>query len=122
VAENTSFVVVTSFDAAKLLEARYLQDQLKKLGYRMRGVVINRAFPEWLPEVGETPASVNPEIYDRVLKFYERFKNYYSSRYALYDQFAREIDPSVKVVRVPEYQQDIYGLDDLSGLAKVIGS
>lgn len=120
-AESTAFVVVTSFDAAKLLEAQYLQRQLVKLGYRMKGVVINRAFPTWLPDRVDAPRDTDPETFAKVLNFYEEFKQYYSIRYNLYEQFTHEMDPSMAIVRIPEYQQDVHGLDDLEGLARVIG-
>lgn len=117
---DTKFVVVTSFDAAKLMEARYLQGQLKKLGYRMQAVVINRAFPIWLPEMDSDPTSADRQIYGKVLNFFREFKDYYSTRYNLYEDFARSLDSSVTLVRVPEYQQDIYGLEDLESLASVL--
>lgn len=118
---ETKFVVVTSFDAAKLLEARYLQGQLKRLGYRLQAVVINRAFPIWLPELSADPTVADREIYGKVLNFFREFKDYYSIRYNLYEDFAKSLDPSVILVRVPEYQQDIYGLKDLEALASVLG-
>lgn len=116
---QTRFIVVTSFDAAKLLEARYLQGQLKRLEYKLQAVVINRAFPEWLPSEneGESP-SVG--AHEKVREFFTRFRDYYAIRYNLYEDFAKDLDPSVLLVRVPEYQQDIYGLKDLETLAGVL--
>jgi anion-transporting ArsA/GET3 family ATPase len=122
ISSQTSFVVVTSFDAAKLLEAKHLQEQLSKLGYGLRAVVINRAFPTWLPNKVEIPQSVERETYDKVLNFYQRFKETYSIRYNLYEQFSRQLDSTVAVVRIPEYQQDVHGLSDLKELANVLGA
>ena len=119
--DQTKFIVVTSFDAAKLLEARYLQDQLKKLGYKMQAVVINRAFPIGLEEnLTEAPAGTDAGVYEKVLDFYGRFKEYYHQRYSLYEEFSANLDKSVAVVRVPEYQRDIYGIEDLERLAGVL--
>lgn len=117
---ETSFVVVTSFDAAKLLEARYLERQLKQMGYRLDGVVINRAFPLGLPEKVTAGGETSKEVYEKVLNFYRQFKDYYAIRYNRYEEFARGLDPKVAVARIPEYQQDVYGLDDLEALAGVL--
>lgn len=115
------FIVVASFDAAKLIEANYLQRQLTSLGYTMQALVINRAFPTWLPEEVHSVSGTDPVVYEKVLNFYQKFKEYYSIRYNLYERFARELDPSVALVRIPEYGRDIYGLEDLEVLATALG-
>ena len=118
--DSTRFVVVTSFDAAKLLEAKYLQGQLKRLGYRFSAVVINRAFPQWLPQ--EVDAPTQDAAVEKVRKFFETFREYYSKRYTLYDEFAKGLSGDVAVVRIPEYRQDVHGLDDLTDLAHSLGA
>lgn len=121
--DNTGFLVVTSFDAAKLLEARYLQGELSRLNYRLKGVVINRAFPLGVPEELEAPpAAADVRTYEQVLEFFKSFKQYYAYRYDLYQGFSRGLDRTVNVLRIPEYQRDIYGPEDLDALAKVLGS
>ena len=120
--EKTKFVVVTSFDAAKLMEAKYLQGELARLDYRLAGVVINRAFPVGLPEgLSPDPGSEDHEAQEKLISFFGRFKEYYGNRYRMYDEFARGLDKKVAVVRVPEYQRDVLGLADLEKLAEVIG-
>jgi anion-transporting ArsA/GET3 family ATPase len=120
--ESTNFLVVTSFDNAKLIEANYLQNELKRLSYRMRAVVINRAFPLGIPSnVTMPPANFDHVVYEKVLAFYQKFNAYYAYRYHLYQDFSRGLDEGVKVVRIPEYQRDIYGLADLEALAGVLG-
>jgi anion-transporting ArsA/GET3 family ATPase len=117
-ADSTRFVVVTSFDAAKLLEAKYLQGQLKRLGYRFSAVVINRAFPLWLPQhEGKAASTGGGEAEEKVRKFFQTFREYYSKRYTLYDEFAKGLSADIVVVRIPEYVQDVHGLGDLERLA-----
>lgn len=118
---STKFIVVTSFDAAKLMEAKYLQGELDRLGYRLEGAIINRAFPEGLDDHElEKPAEVDSASYEKVLGFYKKFKEYHGSRYQLYEDFSKGLPKSVTVVRVPEYQKDVHGLDDLEALAKIL--
>ena len=111
---ETTFITVTSFDEAKLLEAKFLQGKLKELGYSLSAVIINRAFPLWLHE-GEAQGSADLQV------FYETFRAYYEKRYALYESFARQLPANIRLVRLPEYNQDIHGLDDLRVLATRLG-
>jgi anion-transporting ArsA/GET3 family ATPase len=121
---KTKFVVVTSFDAAKLLEAKYLRRELRRLGYTLEGVVINRAFPDWMPrELSRGSGAregVEDPAYQNVRDFFAQFKVYHSIRYNLFDEFAAELDKDVRLMRVPEYQQDIHGMTDLEALAGVL--
>ncbi len=123
---DTRFIVVTSFDQAKLLEACYLKDELKRLGFRFEAVVINRAFPIGLSAEAETHPSPssdsNSVALDKVRKFYKSFKEYYAFRYSLYEDFVKNVGSEVVMVRVPEYQKDIYGTEDLVSLATLLGS
>ncbi len=120
--EGTSFILVTSFDAAKLAEAGYLQRRLQEMNYHLRAVVINRAFPNWLPEaIVKKPAAVSEESYEKVLNFFAKFKDYYAFRYTLYDDFAKSLPSEVSRMRIPDYHQDIHGLEDLEALATVLG-
>lgn len=113
--EETSFVVVTSFDAAKLAEAQYLQGILKKMGYRLKGVIINRAFPLWLEDKeAKKAASTSASVTD----FYKTFRRYHSQRYDLYEKFEKTAGESVRIARIPEYNQDVHGLEGLERLAE----
>jgi len=116
---TTKFFVVTSFDAAKLVEATYLQDQLKRMGYRLQAVIINRAFPLWLSD-GEVASQEPTESVSKVQNFFDEFLTYYRGRYILYEEFAKSLESSVVVARIPEYRQDVHGLKDLKSLAETL--
>ncbi|RYZ79293.1 MAG: ArsA family ATPase, partial [Proteobacteria bacterium] len=47
VSSDTKFCMITSFDEAKLTEAEYFLKELRKGGYNLESVIINRSFPEW---------------------------------------------------------------------------
>ncbi|MES2856185.1 MAG: ArsA-related P-loop ATPase [Bdellovibrionota bacterium] len=117
---KTAFIVVTSFDAAKLLEAKQLGMNLRSRNYSLQGVIINRAFPLWLPETVES-GKAGDESRAKVLKFFEEFRKYYAVRYNLYEEFEKSLGGAAKVVRVPEYREDVHGLSDLVDLANVLG-
>jgi anion-transporting ArsA/GET3 family ATPase len=122
VGQQTGFVVVTSFDAAKLLEAQFLQVELERLGYHLRSVIINRAFPIGVPDdSAASRGQIDEEAYAKVRKFYKEFKDYHAFRYNLYQDFARGLGDEIVVMRVPEYRRDIHGLRDLEDLARTLG-
>jgi anion-transporting ArsA/GET3 family ATPase len=119
--QRTAFIVVTSFDAAKLTEAKYLRGQLGALGYHLRAVVINRSFPTWLPrEIDLPPEGLDSETLNKVRNYFQLFKQAYSLRYNLYEEFSRELESTFTVIRIPEYRNDIHGLEDLKDLATVL--
>jgi anion-transporting ArsA/GET3 family ATPase len=118
--ETTSFVVVTSFDAAKLQEAKYLRQQLSEQNCHLRAVIINRAFPEWLPTELDSPAGFDAKEFALVHEFFVKLQATFANRYRLYQEFASELG-TLPVVRIPEYQRDIFGLDDLTALAERLG-
>lgn len=116
---HTKFIVITSFDAAKLEEAKYLQSALRKMGFALEAIVINRAFPLWLQSGIEDSHDTKPlgPAHEKVLKFYEQFKEFNAVRYNLYEEFAKSTRQSARIFRIPEYDQDIHGLVDLEHLS-----
>lgn len=123
--KDSTFILVTSFDAAKLHEAQHLSEHLDRFGYRLSACILNRAFPESLPEFGDISAKIPAVLADaarRLLSFHEVVKRDHQRRFQLFDEFEQRIDASVAVVRVPEYRQDIFGLEDLEAMATFLGS
>lgn len=118
--KETAFVIVTSFDAAKLLEAKYLQKQIDSFKCRLKFFVINRAFPIWLPEPSSLSSEERSEPAQSVFRLFQEFRQYYDSIYRQYDEFERDVDPSIGLVRIPEYGQDVVGLKDLVELASAL--
>ncbi len=123
---DTGFVLVTSFDEAKLTEAQHLQGELRNRGYRLEVCILNRAFPEILPEaldfekisasLGEnTPLRATAQ---KVAAAYELRYRDHQQRFAALASFAQRLDPKVVLLRVPEYRQDLYGIEDLEALAE----
>lgn len=73
--QNTRFVLVTSFEAAKLKEAEYYAEVLKKEGFKLERIFINRAYPDWLPQPqlkGDTPIA---KISQNLSLYYQQKSN-----------------------------------------------
>ncbi len=111
------FVLVTSFDEAKLSEAGHLRSDLEKLGYQLSGVVINRAYPELVKLDDPTAVTDTPQL----AAAFKQFASYYRHRYTLFQAFSEALPTNIQVVRVPEYAKDITGVQSLEELANWIG-
>jgi anion-transporting ArsA/GET3 family ATPase len=114
--DQCHFVLVTSFDEAKLVEGAQLKSELHAMGYKLDGVVINRAFPEAieLNESNEDPAVPKLNL------AYRDFLQYHKKRYELYSEFSKKLSDDIEIVRVPEYARDINGIEDLESLAVLL--
>lgn len=121
---SSVFVLVTSFDVAKLKEAQHLNGHLKKFGYRLGACILNRAFPDHLPsesEMEQATPEVLRESVARLREVYKKVRADHTVRFHQFEEFEKHVDKDVRVVRVPEYRQDIFGLDDLESLARFLG-
>jgi anion-transporting ArsA/GET3 family ATPase len=119
---SVKFFVITSFDAAKIEEAKYLHGALKKLGFSLEAVIINRAFPLWLhDEARQKSLEANDPATQKVLLFFEEFRKFHSFRYSLYEDFAKSLKGSANLFRIPDFGEDVSGLADLQKLANRLG-
>ena len=129
---SSVFVLVTSFDVAKLKEAQHLNTHLKEYGYRLGACVLNRAFPESLPSdeqmshADEIPAHLRPTL-EKLRAYHAEVRRDHEARFKQFDLFEldlkdRETGRSISVLRVPEYRQDLAGLADLEELARFLAT
>ncbi len=117
--EQTQFVIVTSFDEAKLVEAENLISELQSSQYKVGGLVLNRAFPDWLDIPG---GAANAHLAVGTVSELERlsnlFKKYYQSRSAAYKAFENRISRDIHVYKIPDYIQNPSDLQSLQKLSK----
>ena len=115
-APSTQFCLVTSFDAAKLQEAEAFAREIKKNGYSLTSVLLNRAFPDWLlPQDVEKPKT---EVEKEILRLSKLLKVYYEHRLELYDKFERKLSSEVTVYKLPDFLEPISDLQGLSQLGQ----
>nr|BFD61161.1 ArsA family ATPase [Bdellovibrio sp. CKG001]BFD68832.1 ArsA family ATPase [Bdellovibrio sp. HAGR004] len=113
VAPTTQFCLVTSFDQAKLKEAEYFSKEIKKGGYHLGTVVLNRIFPYWLDlSTAQDPGKEHEDL----VKLYSQMRSYYNQRDQLYRQFEAGMKGDARVFRIPDLVKDI---SDLSGLEEL---
>lgn len=120
VAPSTKFVLVTSFDQAKLREAEYFSREIKKGGYHLDTVILNRIFPYWLDLTAEKEESSNDPGKKALLSCFMQMKSYYGQRDILYKQFEDRMNKEARVLRIPDLVKDISDLSGLEGLSQLI--
>ncbi len=117
VAPTTHFCLVTAFDQAKLKEAEYFSREIKKGGYHLKTVILNRVFPHWLDLGAETKSQ---KAHQDLVNLYTQMRNYYNQRDLIYQSFEAQIKKDARVFRIPDLVKDISDLKGLEELAVVI--
>lgn len=105
---QTSFNLVTAFDAAKIHEASYFANEILKTGHHLNSLTMNRSYPSWLPEPFLTGSSVD--------QFCIKLNNYYKHRLDTFEAMTQDFQ-NLEVLMLPEYENDI---SDLNGLKLII--
>lgn len=118
-AQDTAFLLVTSFDQAKIQEAEEYYMDLKKGHYNLQGVVVNRAFPKWFKSQQEQ--KVWPDLSEESFqKLHAKMTHYYKTQAAVYDQFKNNYGQKIQILKVAEFDEDISGLDELKTFSETL--
>ena len=117
--DQTKFVLVSGFDESKLLEGLEFKKDLQTDGYRLGAVVINRAFPIW-KTAGKNrwPGGKETELVHCLHALHSQFSQYHQSRTDAYKRFEEKIETGTKILRIPDMNIDIYGIDGLEKLSE----
>lgn len=111
--DETAIVLVTGFDETKLKEALEFQQELRRDELNLRAIIVNRAFPVW-------QGRVSAEAPQALVALYEQMEHFYQDRIASYEAFSKQIGEAVPILRLPDYNQAVMGISDLTRLAQQI--
>jgi anion-transporting ArsA/GET3 family ATPase len=119
--DATAFVLVTAFDAAKIVEARKFQRELSARGYRLSHVLINRAFPEW--KIGQD-FGAGPEAKQKLISYYKVLQEFFARHEKAFKMFREDLAvqglKSVQFLRIPDFNQDVYDLGSLEKISHAL--
>lgn len=116
VSPRTHFCLVTAFDKAKLKEAEFFSREIRKGGYHLKCLIVNRAFPDWL----NADNQFEKDQKDPLAQFYSEMKAYYASREQMYLEFDQSLGRELSVLKVPDLKGDISDIKSLVELSKII--
>lgn len=109
---KTHFILVTSFDEAKLKEAEFFSREIRKSGYQLSGVLINRAYPKGLN------LSVKAKGNSELEKLYLQYQYYLSAREKVYQSFSIRMNGQGQVLKLPELMNPISDLEGVLEMAQ----
>ncbi|MGZ3746498.1 MAG: ArsA family ATPase [Pseudobdellovibrionaceae bacterium] len=119
VSSDTEFCLVTSFDKVKLLEAEYFLREIRKGGYNLQSVILNRSYPEWFSDKEKSPQE-SPPGSEKIFSLYQLEKAFYLQRDHEHREFAKNLSKGVRVLRIPEISDPISDLPGLIEMAKIL--
>ncbi len=113
--DKTHFALITGFDSAKLKEAHYFLREIKKGGYHLSSIIINRSQPHWLLCEDQSQKQKTPAL----TKLYCEMKQYYQLRNKQYRTFSQNLPPDL-LYQVPELSQDISEIESILEVAQLL--
>ncbi|MBK9293449.1 MAG: ArsA family ATPase [Oligoflexia bacterium] len=116
--QGTGFVLITGFNSVKIEEARFFENSLKKGGYQLSGIIVNRAFPLWANAdsgILKTDKTAD-EALNKLKKHYQELKRYYQIHLQAYTAFEKELRQNVLFLKIPDLSQDINSINGLKNL------
>lgn len=124
VGEQTCFVLVTSFDEAKLNEAEQFSKEIRKGGYRLSALIINRAYPSGVGTGLDLKFSVKGGT--DLERAYIETQNYYRERDRIFEKFiarmGKDVGQNGQILRLPEMESDVSDLNGVAQMARELRS
>jgi len=111
---SAAFVLISSFDLAKIQEGEAFHDELVRAGYHLRKVIVNRAWPQWTQADAASRSAVQRSLLARgerkLAELHAVLADYHAARRSLHAGFA-------ELLILPEMDDQIVGLAALEDLA-----
>jgi anion-transporting ArsA/GET3 family ATPase len=103
---KTHFILVSSLDEAKIMEAQYFAREIKKGGYQLSALIVNRAEPYWISERHQHDETIGAALEQKLLR-------YYSER----SQMALKVESDIPlIVKLPELRENV---SDMNGVLQM---
>jgi anion-transporting ArsA/GET3 family ATPase len=113
----TAFVLISSFDAAKIQEGEDFHDQLIEAGYHLRQVIVNRAWPQWSKTDAAQQTALQQSLRNGPARdladLHAQLLAYYEARRSQHTRFG-------EILAVPEIDGEVVGLAALERLAALL--
>lgn len=105
--QTTRYVLVTSYDARKLTEGQQLIHELKKEGFLLNQVILNRTLPDFATDKKD-PSAIS------------KIKKYHNQMRENLKQFTLEQKNKIHLLEVPEILKPISNVEDIESLAQLL--
>lgn len=123
VSNNTQFYLVTSIDEAKLKEAALLLKEIRKQGYSLTKVIMNRSIPSWdINKEFEAVPALSPDKQADLQRVFNLLRDVYHNKSVTHKKFLEELKKEVQVLSLTEYNKPISDIESLKDVSREIGS
>ncbi|MGL6109251.1 MAG: ArsA family ATPase [Rubrivivax sp.] len=114
---SAAFVLISSFDLAKIQEGEAFHDELVRAGHHLRKVIVNRAWPQWALADAAARSAARKSLLARgerqLAELQLTLSDYYAARRSLQPRFA-------DLLVLPEMDDEIVGLAALERVAALL--
>lgn len=118
VSPNTQFFLVSSLDEVKMAEAITLGQEVRKQGYQMTKVILNKSCFETEFDFNLSPVATNSEETFKELQIFKlKFQAYLEHRSQLLHKFEEAIRGKIEAVSLKEYLDPISDTESLKLIA-----
>lgn len=122
-ATDTAFILVSSLDAAKILEGEDFRTALGDSGYHLAAVIVNRAFPEWFRSDQHAISNGLSQAGAPGLEaLHSKMRRYHARRGRAHSAFSRLRGQKVAVLQLAELDEQPTGLDSLARLSALLAT
>ncbi|MCB9025708.1 MAG: ArsA family ATPase [Bdellovibrionaceae bacterium] len=105
---TTQFILVSTYDKIKILEAKDIYTQFKRFGFNLYSVFINRCLPEW------------DEPQEELKELYSKFIDLHKTTEGEIDSFRKLLHSEVLLYKIQDLESDLTGIQGLSALSDKI--
>ncbi|MBL7544150.1 MAG: ArsA family ATPase [Bdellovibrionaceae bacterium] len=118
VSPNTRFFLVSSLDEVKMAEALTLGQEVRKQGYQLTKVIINKAQFESTFDFNLHSSMADSEAtFQELQRFTSRFQNYLMYRQELLHKFEAAMSGKIEMISLKEYLDPISDTESLKLIA-----
>lgn len=122
VGPQTEFYLVTSIDRAKLKEASSILKEIRKQGYNLTKVIMNRSIPSWNTQADFVPlAGLSQEKNKELQRVFNYLQDVYHNKSQTHEKFLAELKKEVQVLSLTEYNTSISDIESLKSISVEIG-
>jgi anion-transporting ArsA/GET3 family ATPase len=118
---QTGFLLITGFDETKLKEALEFQQDLLNEKLRLRGVIVNRWFPEWAEGARTwSPDWEHDPDFEKLKNYHAEFSGFFAGRQGAFERFVAQLGRDVPVLKLPDFKNAVQGIEDLTHVADTV--
>lgn len=113
---ETQFYLVTGFEESKLIEAKDFAKEIRKNGYSLNTVILNRAFPDW--SFQGSLKDCPPQMESELSRLAHELNFFYQRRLEQLQQFEKNLSDDIQIIKIPDFFRPLLEKKDLASIGE----